>query len=238
MPGPELIDLQTNRVLASLPPRELRAAQSRFRSKPLAHDAVIYSPAQRVDDLVFPLSGMLSVIREMEDGRLVEVAAITRDGMTGLPLRGDGRSLGARTLIQIEGVFAFLDVDCVSEMCRRDPQALDIFDRATQVFAATLLMTAACNRAHDVNQRLARWLLVADDAIDGPIRLTQEYLAAMVGVQRPTVTLAAGRLQDLGVIAYKRGRINVLDRRQLENMTCECHSAIAAIRDRILPPST
>lgn len=235
MTEPERDDLSANRVLASLPPEELRAARPRIRLKTLAHDVVIQRPGQRVDELVFPLSGMASVIREFEDGRLVEVAGVGRDGMTGLPLRGDGHDIGAHTAIQIAGVFAVVETECVTEMCRRSPQALNVFDRATQVFAAGVAVTASCNRAHDVDQRLARWLLIGDDAIGGPLRLTQEYLAAMVGVQRPTVTLAAGRLQDAGVITYTRGRITVLDRRALEVRSCECHAVLSALRERILP---
>lgn len=231
----EFTDLKANRILAALPEGALQFAQSRVRRKDLAHDVVVYGPEQRIKDLVFPLSGMVSVIREMGDGHLVEVAAVSRDGMAGLPLRGDGRSLGTLTAIQIVGVFAFLDVECVAEMCASDPAVLDVFDRATQVYTAALLINSACNRAHLVDQRLARWLLVADDAIDGPIRLTQEYLAAMVGVLRPTVTIAAGRLQDEGVISYSRGRIKVLDRGKLEASACECHEAMTAIRERVLP---
>lgn len=228
------VELTENRVLASLPREELRSVASSIKRKNLVHDVVVYGPGQRIDDLVFPLTGMISLIREFRDGQAVEVAAVTRDGATGLPY-GDGYNFGARTVVQIAGEFAFLDAKCAIETSERSSDVRNVFDRAAQILAATLAISAACNRAHDVEQRLARWLLVADDAIDGEIRLIQEYLATMVGVQRPTLTIAAGKLQDDKVIAYRRGRIQVLDRKELEQRACECHGAVSSLRERILP---
>lgn len=230
-------ELTQNRVLASLPPEELYGIAVRIERKSLPHDVVIYAPGQRVDELVFPLTGMISLIREFRDGQAVEAAAVTRDGVTGLPF-GDGYNVGAHTTVQIAGEFAFLDAQDAIAIWDRSAAVRNVFDRAAQVFAATLLVSAACNRAHDVEQRLARWLLVSDDAIGGEIRLIQEYLATMVGVQRPTLTIAAGKLQDDKVISYRRGRIQVLDRKELERRACECHGTVAALRERILPLPT
>lgn len=226
--------LEQNAVLASLPPDELDALRPHFRTIELTREQQIYAPHEPIRDLYFPLHGMISVVAQMRSGDTAEVTVVGRDSMTGLPVYEGARNLGFRVAVQIPGRAAVLEFDRFLQAQNRNPLVRLAAERATHAMIALIAQLAACNRTHDVEQRLARWLLGAQDASAAkPLQLTQEYLSMMVGVQRPTVTLAAGTFQRDGLIEYRRGKINIKDADGLLARACECYESVRSEQRRL-----
>lgn len=188
--------------------------------------AVVFEPDQPVDFVYFPTSAVLSVITVMGDGRAVETATVGSEGVVGLlPALGGTRSL-SQTVVQISGDVQRLPVAGFRQLAFSSPSLRDLVVCHALLNTAQAQQSVACNALHDLVSRLARWLLLSQDRTRSRvIRLTQEYLAIMLGVQRTTVTMAARTLQDAGLIEYSRGAIRILDRPGLERAACECYAA-------------
>jgi len=195
----------------------------------------VYAPHEAIREVYFPVSGMISLVAQLGSGEQAEVGIIGRDGMSGLPLYAGARNLMFRAAVQIPGEALVADADVVVKAQERSPAVRQVIERATSSLIALMGQTAACNRAHDVEQRLARWLLVSRDAAgEEALELTQEYLAMMIGVQRPTVTLAAGAFQRDGLIEYRRGKIRIRDAAALARRACECYETVRREHERLL----
>jgi CRP-like cAMP-binding protein len=216
-----------NRLLSILPTEEIERLLPSLESVPLLSGMSIYEPNVRITHVYFPLSGIVSMTSDMREGT-VEVGTVGREGMTGLPLVLGATTMPTRAFVQVPGhAYRMRDEDLFAVMressrferlLRR--YALVLFDQAAQ--------HAACNRLHALEERCARWLLMTHDRVDGDVlSLKQQFLAEMLGVHRPAVTLAAGALQKAGVIRYTRGKVTVLDRPALERASCECYAIIA-----------
>ena len=216
-----------NRLLSVLPTEEIERLLPSLESVPLPSGMPIYEPNTRITHVYFPISGIVSMTSDMREGT-VEVGTVGREGMTGLPLILRATTMPTRAFVQVPGhAYRMQAKDLIAAM-GESPRferllyryALALFDQSAQ--------HAACNRLHALEERCARWLLMTHDRVDGDVLpLKQQFLAEMLGVHRPAVTLAAGALQKAGVIRYTRGKVTVLDRAALENASCECYRIIA-----------
>jgi CRP-like cAMP-binding protein len=218
-----------NRLLAALPAADYGRIQEHLRMNSVVIGRTLQEHGSPVTDVYFPNGGVFSVTNAMRDGSLVEVATVGREGMLGISVfLGNRRGVG-RTFLQVpDGPLPSMTVGHFI-----DDTAAGPFREMVALYAqANLLQVmqcAACNALHDVKQRCCRWLLQTQDRVGcNEFLLKQEFLAIMLGVHRPTVTLVMGTLQDSGLIASKYGRIRVLKKRKLQNASCECYEVIRA----------
>ncbi|HEV7664909.1 MAG TPA: Crp/Fnr family transcriptional regulator [Chloroflexota bacterium] len=214
-----------NLLLADLPPEDL--AQVTAKAEPVRFDLrePLYTANEPLSHVFFVTRGMVSVVRTTLDGGTVEVGPVGRDGMVGLPLFLDAESDPLHAFAQVLPCEA-VRLDAATFRRVRDslPELRGILGRYTCWTYSGMAQWVACARLHEAPQRMARWLLMCQDRVGGDtIPLTHEFLADMLGVRRPTVTLAAGTLQKAGLIRYSRGVVTILDRSQLEAAACECH---------------
>jgi CRP-like cAMP-binding protein len=195
--------------------------------KYLPRDLVLHEPGAQVEDVYFPVSSILSVITLMEDGRSVESCTIGRESAHGLLYALGAKTAFNRVIVQIGGSALVMPGQRIRELAISNPTLLEAMSRYAQGNDVQAEQSVACNALHDVEARLCRWILTAADRIDEPVlRLTQEYLAFMLGVQRTTVTAAAQSLQAAGLISYRRGEITLVDRPGLEERVCECYDHV------------
>jgi len=220
-------DIRRNLLLAALPPVELERLLPSLDSVPLEDGMPIYEPHEPITRVYFPTNGIISLVSEMAEGT-VEVGTIGREGMTGLPLVLRATTMPSRAFVQVPGhAFCMRDVDLLTAMRSSATFERLLFRYALALYDQTA-QHAACNRLHTLVERCARWLLMTHDRVDGDVLLLkQQFLAEMLGVHRPAVTIAAGALQKAGVIRYSRGKVTVLDRDALERSACACYTIIA-----------
>lgn len=215
-----------NRILGALPAEELEQLLPSLESVPLVEAMPIYEPFKTITHVYFPITGVVSMVSEMEAGT-VEVATVGREGMTGLPLALHATTMGSRAFVQVPGhAYRMRSADMITAM-RASPRFERLVYRYVLALYEQTAQHAACNRLHALEERCARWLLMTHDRMEGDVLpLKQVFLAQMLGVHRPAVTLAAGALQKAGVIRYTRGRVTILDRAALEHASCECYEII------------
>ncbi|CAA9554338.1 MAG: cAMP-binding proteins - catabolite gene activator and regulatory subunit of cAMP-dependent protein kinases [uncultured Thermomicrobiales bacterium] len=232
--APQAADPQTSQLLAALPAEEYAALRPYLELVELPNGAPIYAPGETPRHVYFPLTGSGSVVVSMASGDMVEAGTIGREGLIGLAafLGTDAGPL--TTIAQVPGTFAQLPV-AVFRDAAPGSHLHTLLLRFTQAFYVLAAQSAGCNRLHPIEGRCARWLLLTHDRAAGDsFRLTHEYLGYMLGVRRPSVTLAARILQREGLITYHRGDITILDRPGLEAAACECYAIIAAEYARLL----
>ena len=224
-----------NRLLAALPAADYARVQPHLHMNTAVTGRTLQEHGRRITDVYFPNGGVFSVTNEMRDGALVEVATVGREGMLGIGVFLGDRSGTGRTFQQVaDGPFPSMSVGrFVKESATAGPFR-DIVALYAQANLLQMMQGTACNALHNVTQRCCRWLLQTQDRVGSrEFLLKQEFLAIMLGVHRPTVTLVMGTLQDDGLITSKYGRIRVLKRRGLENASCECYEAIRAHFQRL-----
>ena len=213
-----------NRLLAALPPEDLARLRPGLRPAELPFDRTLFPADGVVEAVLFPESGMVSLVATLEGGEQVEVGIAGREGLVGLPLVfGDNRSL-VEARVQMEGTALRIGAAAFRAAMDESAALRWVLNRYALAFQAQVTLTAACNARHAIEQRLARWLLIAHDragADEFPI--THEFVSMMLGVRRPGVSIAAGVLQKAGLIRYARGRMAVTDRHGLEAVSCECY---------------
>ena len=171
-------------------------------------------------------AGCASILKVMSHGKCVEVGLAGPEGFVGCPLVAGFRTSPTRAIMQVGGNGFRISAQDLKKSIEEFPLLGSALERYTQELAIQAMQTAACNRLHDVEQRLARWLLMTQDRVGDEFELTQEFIAHMMGTRRATVTITAGVLQKGGLISYKRGRVRIRDREGLETGACECYSAI------------
>ena len=190
-------------------------------------------PLQEAGDppeyVYFPTSGIISKLTVMENGMMIEFATVGHEGTTGVPVfLGMGDSNMA-LISQVPGESLRMTVADFQKQCAKSPSLAAIMTRYSGVMLALVAQSAACNRAHHADQRCARWLLMThDQCFTDEFPITHEFLAQMLGVSRPSVTLSAAALQAAGLIKYHRGQVTILDRAGLERASCECYAVIRA----------
>ena len=224
-----------NQLLARLDASDLASLTAGASLEPLVPSDILYRPGQPVERVYFPLSGSVSLVSLSAEGTMVEAATIGREGTTGVPAFLTGESGPQQVIAQVPGQAIAVSADAFRRTLVPGGSLDDAMRRYTQAQIAQTAQTALCNRLHELEQRAARWLLQTLDRVDGSdVHLTHEFLSIMLGVQRPTVTLAVGALQTAGLVRQGRGHIEVLDRAGLEAASCECYRVITDEYARLL----
>jgi CRP-like cAMP-binding protein len=220
-------DPTANRLLAALDSTDFALLQGRLRKVSLEQEQVLQQQEELVEHVYFPLKGVISLVSVMDSGEVVETATIGREGTLGaFGGLGQWRAF-SRARVQIPGTAATMTVDSFQLAASQSVGLRNLILRYKEAQLAQVQQTAACNALHDLEQRLARWLLQLLDRVDDSVLpLTQEVIAQMLGVRRSSVTDVAGAIQKRGLIRYHRGRIDVTDRPKLEEAACECYRAI------------
>jgi CRP-like cAMP-binding protein len=217
----------SNRVLLSISDKEFRAIRPHLEFLSMPHQLSLYEPNDPLEFVYFPNAGMVSLVIETEDGRTVEVGEVGKEGFAGIPAAVGMRTSQVREVVQIAGEGFRVRVENLQRVLRSGPQLQQILTRYAVTHWIQMAQTAACNRLHNIEQRFARWLLITQDRVDSPMfSITQDFLATMLGTDRPTLSLAAGILQKKGAIKWTRGEVQILSRAKLEKYTCECFFAI------------
>jgi CRP-like cAMP-binding protein len=231
-----------NMLLDALPTDDLsRLLDGSGKSISLTVRDEIQSPGSRIDRIVFPTSGVVSVVTALGQGngqvKTVEAISIGREGMTNAHVvLGATTTGGERAFVQVDGAALAIPAARVVEEVERGGAFEKIVHGYIQAAWAQAAYGAGCNAIHHVTPRCARWLLQTHDRVDGDtFFLTQEYLANMLGVERSTVSVAAGDLQRRGLIKYSRGKVEILDRKGLEAASCECYEIIQSEYSRLVP---
>jgi CRP-like cAMP-binding protein len=227
-----------NRLLAALPAAQLMRLAPHLERVPLPLGRVIYESGGEQGHVYFPASGIVSLLYVMDNGSPAEIAVVGNEGMVGIALFMGGETTPSRAVVQSAGSAYRLAAALVKAEFSRGGPLQRLLLRYTQALMTQMTQTAACNRHHMLEQQLCRWLLLSLDRLpSNQLVMTQQLIANMLGVRREGVTEAAGRLQADGLISYRRGRINVLDRAKLEERVCECYAAVRRESDRLLVPS-
>jgi CRP-like cAMP-binding protein len=215
-----------NALLAALPRRDYQGLLAELELVPLACGQVLYEPGERVQHAYFPNDAVVSLLVVVED-KALEVGLVGREGMVGIPLVFGVEVAAVRALVQATGSALRMKAAALREALAECPPLLRGVTRYAHVKLLQARQTAACNRFHQVEERLARWLLMAHDRVSADrIRLTHEFLAGVLGVRRAGVTKAACDLQARGLLEYKRGDIRILDRKGLEAAACRCYQLV------------
>ena len=216
-----------NKILRSLPNKEFSYVFPALEFVELPTHTVLNEMSEPIAFAYFIESGLASVLNVMEDGKSVEVGLTGKEGFVGLPLLVGFTSSPSRVIMQIDGSGFRISAKEFAAALTECPALEKSLQRFSQEMGVQATQVAACNRLHEVDERLARWLLMSQDRIGGDvIPLTQEFLAHMLGTRRASVTLAAGMLQKAGLITYSRGEVNIENRKELEDASCECYAAI------------
>jgi CRP-like cAMP-binding protein len=227
---------ERNRLLLALPSAEYAALEPLLEPFAFTVTQVAYEAGERINHVYFPQTAVMSLtIGVRRRGVTVEVATVGREGMVGLPVFLNGDRDITRAFSQIAGHGVRIDADAFRQVLRRGGRLPRLLLRYTQVVFGHVAQTAACNQGHSLAQRCARWLLQTQDRVIGDrFELKQQFLGYMLGVHRPSVSIAAATLQRAGLISYTRGRITVHDRPGLEAAACECYGIMVSEYDRLL----
>ena len=218
----------SNRLLLALRDEEFRSIRPHLEFVNLPHHMSLHQPHRTVRFAHFPNEGLISLVVELNDGKSVEAGLLGKDGASGMPaVLGLSRS-PLREIVQITGNGFRVKISTLREILESHPQMHMILGRYAAGLAMQVAQTAACNRLHKIEERLARWLLIAQDRLEsGTVSITHDFLAAMLGTDRPSVTLAAGVLQKKEIIVYTRGSVKILNRKKLEQFACECYAVVS-----------
>jgi CRP-like cAMP-binding protein len=225
--SPPIIDGQAveNEILLSLPAKERDQIFPQLTFAELRTHDVLHEPGDVIKFGYFLNKGMTSILTVLAEGKSVEVGLTGKDGFVGLPLIVGFSSGPTQAVVQIAGNAFRINARALTQVARQCPILANRLQRYVQILAMQGTQVAACNRLHEVDERLARWLLMCQDRIDSNlVPLTQEFLAHMLGTRRASVTVAAGMLQKAGLITYQRGHVNIVDRARLEAACCECYA--------------
>jgi CRP-like cAMP-binding protein len=227
---------QQNHILDALPQPERERLFPYLKLVPLPLGEALYESGDMLRHIYFPTDAIVSLLYVLKDGASAEIAVVGNDGAIGVALFMGGETTTNRAVVQSAGFAYQMTGVRLKEEFGRHGQLLHVLLRYTQALITQMAQTAVCNRHHSVDQQLCRWLLLSLDRLSSDkLTMTQELIANMLGVRREGVTEAAGKLQKLGVIRYRRGEITVLDRPRLEQLCCECYGVVRTESDRLLP---
>jgi CRP-like cAMP-binding protein len=227
-----------NRLLAALPPDDLARLWPKLEAVELPPRAILHASGDPISCVYFPEAGYVSMLAHMEDGDVAEVGLIGCEGVVGLPVLLGADHDDLEAVVQNPGTGLRMNTAALWEELEHVPILRILLLRYALVHHGQVARTAACNGRHHTEKRLARWLLMAHDRVDGDdFSMTHEFLGMMLGVRRAGITIAAGQLQKAGFIRYDRGRIEVTDRSGLESAACECYGISRRTYDRLLGSS-
>lgn len=230
----EVFDPLENHLLAALPDADYQRLRRELQPAPLSLGQVVYESGQELDHVYFPTTCLVSLLYTMRDGSTAEMGLTGNDGMVGVALFLGGNTTPNRAVAQIAGMAFKMKAETLLEEFARVGRLHHLMLRYTQALITQISQTAVCNRLHMIEKRLCRWLLLSHDRVQSDeLPMTQEFIANMLGGRRESVTLAAGRLQEAGLIHYARGRIAIVDRKGLEATVCECYQVVKDESDRL-----
>ncbi|NDU85663.1 MAG: Crp/Fnr family transcriptional regulator [Ferrovum sp.] len=225
-----------NHILAALPGAEYEHFYANLEWIELPLGKVLYEPGIQMRHVYFPTDSIVSLLYVMEDGSSAEIAVVGNEGVVGVSLFMGGESTTSRAVVQSAGYAYRLKGQLLKNEFYRAGMMQQLLLRYTQALLTQMAQTAVCNRHHSLDQQFCRWLLLSLDRLSSnELVMTQELIAAMLGVRREGVTEAAGNVQKSGLIKYSRGHISVLDRAGLEKRACECYAVVKIEYDRLLP---
>jgi len=231
----EIPSPQENHLLAALPVDIQHRLFSHLEWVSLPLGKVLYEPGDVLRYVYFPTDSIVSLLYVMENGAAADISVVGNEGLIGVALFMGGESTSSRAVVQSAGAAFRLRGQLLKDEFNRHGEMLHLMLRYTQALITQMAQTAVCNRHHSIDQQLCRWLLLSLDRLHGnQLAMTQELIANMLGVRREGVTEAARKLQKRGVIDYCRGLITVLDRPQLEALSCECYAVVKNETDRLL----
>jgi CRP-like cAMP-binding protein len=227
---------QRNHLLAALSDEVQKRLFPHLELVPLPLGKVLYESGDTMRHVYFPTDSIISLLYVMESGASAEISVVGNEGLVGIALFMGGESTPSRAIVQSGGQAYRLPGQRLKDEFNRHGELLLLMLRYTQALITQMSQTAVCNRHHSIDQQLCRWLLLSLDRLpSNQLTMTQELIANMLGVRREGVTEAAGKLQRQGVIEYSRGHISVIDRRKLEQLSCECYAVVKKETDRLLP---
>ena len=214
-------------ILLSVPDSDYKSLRPHLEYISLPNHLVLHEPGRKLEFAYFPNRGLISLVVVMKDGKTAEAGIVGNEGFTGtLAAVGLSRS-PLQAVVQITGDGFRVEVGALQNTLESAPRLQWVLSRYAAVRGMQVAQTAACNRLHDIGQRLARWLLMTQDRVDsGSLPITHDFLATMLGTDRPTVSVAAGALQRRKLIEYSRGKVEIVNRKKLENSACECYGVI------------
>src|ERR1700689_2022434 len=218
-----------NRLLLALPVRNLKRLMLELEQIHCQRAQVLMNADSPLDHVFFPDSGVVSVVAVYADGSIIEMATVGREGFTDVQAIFGAKRSSIQLLVQIPGTAAKMSRAAFTRAMQLMPSFRSVMDAYVQAFLEQVMVSAACNGAHSLKQRLARWLLMMRDrSEDDVLPITQDLLADMLGVQRPTITNAARELERAGLIARGRRHVRILDRQGLVQASCECYQLVRA----------
>jgi CRP-like cAMP-binding protein len=224
-----------NHLLAKLPREELEVVSPDLESIQLPFKHELHAPFEPIEHVYFVTRGVASLVNEPDTGEIVEFATVGFEGMVGFPVVLGARSVPSRALMQIPGEALRMKAADLERALPRAPMLHKMLLRYTMALLNQIAQGTSCNRLHEVQERCARWLLQTHDRVEGDsFPLTHEFLSQMLGVHRPTVSVAAAMLQKAGLIDYTRGQMTIVDRERLEAASCSCYRLITDEYDRLL----
>ena len=230
--------LSRNRLLSALPRAEYEALQPHLEPVVFRQRQVLFEAEEPIRHVYFPETMVVSLVSRLREGGVVEVGTAGFEGMAGLPVFLGDDSSSVRAFAQVPGGAMRMEADTFIQLAGEPGCFHRMLLRYTQAFLTQVAQSAACNAAHLVQQRCARWLLMTHDRVnDSTLPLTHEFLAFMLSVRRAGVTIAMRTLQDAELIRYGRGWVEVIDRAGLEAASCECYALVRSHTDRLLPRS-
>jgi CRP-like cAMP-binding protein len=226
---------KNNQILAALPPEEAsRFFAQPLETVPLELGSTLFMPDEQLEYVYFPLEGVVSLLVTLADGETVESGVVGNEGVVGLSAVLGADVATNQALIQDSGSALRIKTTALRAFIRHGGALHDLLLRFTHTLLTQISQTAACNRIHTINERLARWLLLTHDRVNGDTcELTHDFLARMLGTRRSGVTVAASTLREAGLINYTRGYVSILDREELEAASCECYRNVKVEYDRL-----
>jgi CRP-like cAMP-binding protein len=221
-----------NKILLATPDNEYELMRPDLMYIDLPHHLSLHEPTEKVEFVYFPNQGMVSQVVVTKDGRTVEVGVVGSEGYVGAGLAAGLTRSSVREIIQIAGDGFRVMGNALERILRSAPQLQVMLNRHAGLQGMQVAQTAACNRLHDIQQRLSRWLLMTQDRVhSGALPITHDFIATMMGTDRSTVSLAAALMQKMGIIEYVRGAVKIVNRRKLEKYACECYGVIQQFED-------
>jgi CRP-like cAMP-binding protein len=216
-----------NEILLDMTPREFDLVRPHLQFVDLEQHRILYEPHRKLKFMYFPNRGVISLVVVLKTGKTVEAGIVGREGASGTALSAGLGTSAVREIVQISGEGFRIEREAFQKLLPAIPHLHKALNRYVVLLGMQISQTAACNRLHEIEQRLARWLLMAEDSAGtSMLGITHDFLATMLGTDRPSVTLAAGLLQKAGLIEYGRGAVKITNRAQLELFACECYSVI------------
>jgi CRP-like cAMP-binding protein len=225
---------RNNFLLSRLDNKTAEDLSSHLHVAELRRGEVLADSYKRVQRVYFPHSGIISSVVEMKNGRAIETGLVGRDGAFGATQALDDKVSLNKIVVQVPGVASVMDADRLCAMAEANHAFRRILIEYDLFFLAQVQQTAACNASHGIEPRMCKWFLRMHDLAGADLALTQEYLARMIGVARPSVTEVAGELQKKGMISYSRGRLHIEDIERIRETSCECHEELKSHYERLV----